>query len=201
MNWEDTTLRSLRLTITVDRDIYRGLVSSPVREIAPYMNSSRMGVGKTEDQEIATIGVCMSQDIRESALFKQAMITSLGKAQAKAHKTIMKFSARPYNGKKQVFTTRTTPPEIGISVRKTARTIIGPVPELQKSILPDALSVSQAVATLPSTVESPFLFGGQSLVAVHPFEDTLQLPGSESLRMNLTTAQAMNDRNRVSGCP
>ena len=201
MNWEDTTLRSLRLTITVDRDLYRGLISSPVREIAPYMNRGRMGLGKTEDQEIATFGVCMSQDIRESALFNQAMITTIGKTQAKTHKTIMKFPARPYNGKRHVHTIRTIPPEIGISVRKTARTIIGPVQELQKSILPDALSVSQALVALPPIVESPALFGGQSLIAAHPFQDTPQLPGNESLRMNLTTAQAMDDRNCVSGCP
>src|SRR6185295_3845636 len=120
--WEDTTLRSLRLTLTVDRDLYRGLGPSPVREIGPYMNSSRMGLGKMEDHEITTIGTCLSQDIRESALFKQAMVTSLGKARGKAHTQIMKFSALPYNGKKQVFMTRTTQPEIGISVRKKART-------------------------------------------------------------------------------
>jgi len=182
-NWEDTTLRSLPLTLTVDRDLYRGRVSSPVREIATDMNSRRMGLGKMEDQEIATIGACLSQDIRESALFKRAMITSLWKAQAKAHAQIMKFSTLPYKGKKQGFMTRMTQPEIGISVRKSVRTIIAPVPELQKSILPDAQSVSQPVD------------------AVYPHQNPLQLPGNESLRMNLTTAQEVPDGNCADGCP
>ena len=167
-NWEDTTLRSLPLALTVDRDLYRGLAASSVLEIATDMNSRRMGLGKTEDQEIATIGACLSQDVRESALFKRAMMTSLGKAQAKTDTQIMKFSALPYHRKKQVFMTRMTQPEIGISLRKRARTIIGPVPELQKSILPDTQSVSQPVAALPSTVEFPSPFGDQPVVAVYP---------------------------------
>jgi hypothetical protein len=86
-------------------------------------------------------------------------------------------------------------------VRKKARTIIGPVPELQQSVLPEAQSVSRPVATLPSTVEFPSLFGGQLLVAVHPFQNALELPGKESLRMNLTTAQAVPDGNCAGGCP
>jgi hypothetical protein len=198
---EGTTSWTLPLTITVDRDLYRGLGPSPVRKSAPYMKRSRMSLGETEDQEISTIGACLSQDIRESALFKQAMITSVGKTQAKAHTQIMKFSALPYNGKRHIFIIRTTPPEIGISVRKKARTIVGPVPELQQSVLPDAQSVSQPVAALPSTVEFPSPFGGQLLVAVHPFQNALELPGKESLRMNLTTAQVVPDGNCAGGCP
>jgi hypothetical protein len=198
---EGTTSWTLPLTITVDRDLYRGLVPSPVRKSAPYMNRSRMSLSGTEDQEITTIGACLSQDIRESALFKHAMMTSHGKAKANAHTQVMKFSALPYDGKRHIFIVRTTPPEIGISVRKKARTIIGPVPELQQSILPDAQSVSQPVATGPSTVEFPSPFGGQLLVAVHPFQNALELPSKESLRMNLTTVQAVPDGNCAGGCP
>jgi hypothetical protein len=198
---EGTTSWTLPLTITVDRDLYRGLGPSPVRKSAPYMKRSRMSLGETEDQEITTIGACLSQDIRESALFKHAMMTSDGKAQAKMHTQIMKFSALPYNGKRHIFIIRTTPPEIGISVRKKARTIIGPVPELQQSVLPDAQSVSQPVAALPSTEKFPSPFGGQLLVAVHPLQNALEPPGKESLRMNLTTAQAVPDGNCAGGCP
>lgn len=198
---EGTTSWTLPLTITVDRDLYRGLVPSLVREIAPYMKRSRMSLGKTEDQEITTIGACLSQDIRESALFKKAMTTSLGKAQAKAHTQILKFSALPYNGKRHIFIIRTTPPEIGTSMRKRARTIIESVPELQQSILPDAQSVIRPVAALPSTVEFPSPFGGQLLVVVHPYQNPLQLPGHDSLRMNLTTAQAVHDGSCADGCP
>jgi hypothetical protein len=198
---EGTTSWTLPLTITLDRDLYRGLGLSSVRKSAPYMKRSRMSLGETDDQEITTIGACLSQDIRESALFKQAMVTSLGKAQANAHTQIMKFSALPYNGKRHIFFIRTTPPEIGIFVRKRARTIIGPVPELQQSVLPNAQRVSQPEAALPSTVEFPSPFGGQLLVAVHPFQNALEPPGKESLRMNLTTAQAVPDGNCAGGCP
>ena len=197
---EGTTSWALPLTITVDRDLYGVLVPFPVRESAPYMKRSRMSLGKTEDQEIVTIGACLSQDIRESALFKQAMVTSLGKAQAKAHTPIMKFSAVPYNGNRHIFLIRTTSPEIGISVRKRARTIIVLVPELQKSFLPDAQTVGQRVTALPPTVEFPSPFGGQLLVAVDPFQNTLQLPSNEPLRINLTTAQSMSGGNCAGSC-
>ena len=198
---EGTTSWTLPFTIIVDRDLYRGLGPSPVRKSAPYMKRSRMSLGETEDQEITAIEACLSQDIRESVLFKHAMMTSQGKAQAKVHTQIKKFSTLPYNEKRHIFMIRTTPPEIGISVRKKARTIIGRVPELQQSVLPEAQSVSRPVATLPSTVEFPSLFGGQLLVAVHPFQNAVELPGKESLRMNLTTAQAVPDGNCAGGCP
>jgi hypothetical protein len=199
--WKGTTLSILPLTITVERDIYGGLVPSPVLEVAPYMESSRIVRGNTENQGIATIGVCLSQDIRKSARFNQALIKSNGKTQAKAHTQVMKVSALPYNGKRQVLTIRTTPPEIGTPARYKTATIIGPVQEIQKPILSDERSVSQAVATLPSTVESPSLFGGQPFVALNPFQSALQLPDNESLRMNLTAAQALHGGNCVSGCP
>ena len=197
---DGTASWALPLTLTVDRDLYGGLVPFPVRERAPYMKRSRMSLGKTEDQEIVTIGACLSQDIRKSALFRQAMVTSLGKAQANAHTQIRKVSALPYNGNRHIFLIRTTSPEIGISLRKRARTIIVPVPELQQSSLPDGQSVSQPVTALPPTGEFPSPFGGQLLVAVPPFQNTLQLPSNESLRINLTTAQAMSGGNCAGGC-
>lgn len=193
--WKGTFSSILPLTITVERDIYGGLVSTPVREVAAYMNSSRIAWGNTENHGIATIGACLSQDIRESALFNQAMLKSIGKTQAKAHTQVMRASALPYNGKRQVLTIRTTPPEIGISARYKTATIIGPVQEIRKPILSDVRSVSQAVAALPATLESSSLFGGQPFVALNPFQSALQLPDNESLRMNLTTTQALHDGN------
>jgi hypothetical protein len=105
----------------------------------------------------------------------------------------MKVSVLPYNGKRQVLTIRTTPPEIGTPARYQTATIIGPVQEIRKPILSDGRSVSQAVAALPSTVESSSLFGGQPFVASNPLQSALQLQGNESLRMNLTTMQALHD--------
>ena len=181
--WKETTSIILPLTITVERDTYGGLVTSPMLEVAPDMNSSRFAWCNRVNQEIAAIGACLSQDIRKNARFTQAMMASIGSTQAKAHTKVMKVSALPYNGKRQIHTIRITPPEIGISPRDKASTLIGPVQEIEKSILSDERSV------------------GQPFVALSPFQNALQLPGNESSRMNLTTMQAMDNRNCVSGCP
>jgi len=194
--WKGTTSHILPLTITVERDIYGGLIPSPVLEVAPDMKSSRFARGNPEIQEITTIDTCLSQDIRKSALFNQAMIRSIGKTQARAHTQVMRVPALSYNGKRQVLTIRTTPQEVGISARYKTTTIIGPEP-----VLSEDRSVSQAVAALSSTVESPSLFGGQPFVVLSPPQSALQLPDNESLRMNLTTMQVLHGGNCVSGCP
>jgi hypothetical protein len=90
---------------------------------------------------------------------------------------------------------RTIPLEIGLSAHDHACPNIGPFQKLKKSILSNARSVSQAVATLPSTVESPSLFGGQPVVFLNPFQNALQLADNESFSMNMTTAQAVHDGN------
>ncbi len=199
--WKGTASSPLPLAITTDRDIYGGHIPSPVLEIARYMNSSGIGPGNTENQNIATIGVCMSRVIRESALFHHAMIVSIGTTQVKAHTNAKKVFVLPYKGDRQMLTIRTTMPDIVISVRNTPRTIIGPVQEIQKPNPPDARSMSQAVTTLPSTLQSPSPFGGEPLDAMNPFQNALQLPGNESLRMNLTTAQSVHDGTCADGCP
>jgi hypothetical protein len=124
--WKGTTLSILPLTITVERDFYGGLVPSRVLEIAPYMKSSRIVLGKTENQGMATIGACLSQNLRKSALFNHAMFRSIVKSPAKAHTQFMNVPALLYNGKRQGLTIRTTPPEIGISARYKTDTLIGP---------------------------------------------------------------------------
>ena len=129
------------------------------------------------------------------------MLTSIGKTQDKAHKQVMKVFALPYNRKRQVHTIRTTPPAIGISTHDKAPTIIGPVQEIQKPVLSDERSVSQVVATLPSTVESLSLLGGQPFVALNPFQNAVQLSDNESLRMNLATEQTLHGGNCADGCP
>ena len=198
--WKGRTLSILSRSITLEWEIYGGLVPSSMLEVA-LMNNSRFAWGNTESQEMATIGVCLRQDIRKSALFNHAMIAFIGKTQAKAQKQILKVLALPYDGKRQIHTIRTTPPEIGISARDKAATIIGPVQEILKPILSDERNVSQSVATLPATVEFPSLFGGESFVAVNPFQSAVQLSDNESLRMNRTTTQALHEGNCASGCP
>lgn len=145
--------------------------------------------------------IIASQDILKSALFNQAMSKSIGKIQAKAYTQSLKMSALPYNGKRSVTTIRTTPPEIRVSARSQAATIIGPVQKIRKPTLSGERSVSQVVAAVPSTVESPSLFGGQPFVGLNPFQNALQRPDNEFLRMNLTTTQALHGGNCGSGCP
>src|SRR5262249_40595731 len=118
------------------------------------------------------------------------------------HKPPKKVSALPYNGNRQVHAIRKKPPEmIGVPTRSKITTTIGPVQEIQKPILPDAVSMSQVVAGLPSTVESPSQFGDQPFVEVHPFVSASQLPNNETFRMNRATAQALPHGNCSSECP
>jgi hypothetical protein len=196
--WKGTTLSILPSTITVERDFYGGLVPSPVLEVAPDMESSRIVLGKTENQGMATIGACLSQDLRKSALFNHAMFRFNVKSPAKAHTQFMKVPVLLYNGKRQGLTIRTTPPEFGISARLKADTLIGPVQEIRESVLSDNRTVSQAVATLPSTVKSLSLFGGQ---ASNPFQRAQQRPDNESVPMNLATGQVLQGESCARGCP
>ncbi len=69
------------------------------------------------------------------------------------------------NRMRQILMIRTIPLEIGLSAHDHACPNIGPFQKLQKCILSNARSVSQTVATLPSTVESHSLFGGQPVVS------------------------------------
>ena len=186
---------------TRERAIFGGFVPSPVLEVAPYMNYSRIAQSDTEKQGFATIGACLSQDILKSELFNQAIIKSLGKTRANAYTPSTKVSPLPYNGKRQVRTIRTTPPEVGVSTRSKTATIIGPVQEIEKPILSAERSVSQVVIGLPSTVESPSQFGGQPLVELNPFASASQLPNNEIFHMNRSTAQAVHGGNCASECP
>jgi hypothetical protein len=77
--------------------------------------------------------------------------------------------------------------EIGLSVRDKACPNIGPVQKIQTPILSNACSVSQPVATLPSTVGFLSQFRGQPVVGFNPFQNALQLTGIASLHMNMTT--------------
>ena len=208
--WKSAASSILPLTITMERDIYRGLASSPVPGFVPSMKSNTTTLGYKENQGIVTIRARPGQDNPTSALFNQAVIRSSGKTKAKARTKVKKVPALRDNGKRQVLTIRTSPPEvkirttpleIGISARSKTTTFIGPIQEIQKPFLSDGRSVSQAVATPPSAVESPSLFGGQPFVALDPIQSALQLPDNEWLRMNQTTIAEFHDGNCPSGCP
>jgi hypothetical protein len=195
--WKSATSSTLSLTNTITQNISGGFAPSPVREGAP--NNSRFAWGNIVGQEIATIGACLRQDIRKSACLNQAVINSFGKPQAKGHKSAMKVSIH-HNGKRQVSRMRTTQLEIGIPAHDEASTIIGPVQATQHPILSNERGVRQSVAASPSIGQSQS-FGGQPFVALNPFQNALQLPDNESIRMNLTTTQALHEGNCANGCP
>ncbi len=200
--WKSSASSIRPFSNNVERDIYGLFAPSPVRASAPYISHSRLTWGNRENLEIATTDACLSQDIRKSALFNRAMITSIGKTRAKVSTKTMKVFALLYYGKRQVHTTRTILPEIETSAREKIPTIIGPVQEILKSNLSDERSVSQIVATLPPTVESFSLLGGQPFVVVNPIQNALPLPDNESLLMNRATTQALHEGNYCgSGCP
>ena len=196
-SWKGTTFSTVSLTMTVMRDIHGQLVPSPALEVASYMKSSRLARGYyyMDKQSIGSFSACLSQDIRTSTLFKQAMSRSIIKSSANPHRPFMNVSAPPYNGKRQVLPIRTTLPEVRTSAHDRTASVIGPVQEIRKPGLPDDRTLSQAIATLPSTSDSPSLFGSQPFVALYPFQSALQQPDNESLRMNLTTAQTLHGGN------
>jgi hypothetical protein len=199
--WKETTSNILPLTFIMERDIYGGLVPPPVLEVATYMKNNRIAWGNMENQEVAIIGSCLSQDIRESTLFNRAMIGSIDKTRAKVPTKTMKVFALPYNGKRQIHTMRTILPEIKISAREKIPTIIGPVQENRNTNLSGERSVSQAVAVRASTVEFSTLFEGEPFVAVNPIQSAVQLLDNESFRMNRTMTLALHAGNCASGCP
>lgn len=199
--WKETTLSVLPLTITVERPFYAGLVPSPVLEVAPYLETGRIVLGKTEHQGMATIDACLTQGLRKSAVSNHAMLRFTVKSRATPHIRVMKVPVLLYNGKRQGLTIRRALPEIGISARSKADTLIGPVLEIRTSVLSDHRTVNQAIATFPSTVESLSKFGGQPYIAPTTFPRVSERPDNESLRMNLATGHVLQGRNCASGCP
>jgi hypothetical protein len=109
---------------------------------------------------------------------------AIGKTQGKARKQSMHVSALSYNGTKHVLSVRTTPTEIGVSLREKSAAMIGPVQEIRKP-----------------TLQPASLFGAWPFAAPDRFKSALQEPDNESHRMNLTTAQALHGGNCPNGCP
>ena len=177
--WKGTTLSILPPTITGERDFYGGLVPSPVLEVAPDMESSRIVLGKTENQGMATIGACLSQDLRKSALFNHAMFRFIVKSPAKAHTQFLKVPVLLYNGKRQGLTLRTTPPEFGISARLKADTLTEPLQKSGVRVL-DNRTLSQASPRYHHTVESP-PYSKSARRCPDPFQRALNANTSPSL--------------------
>jgi hypothetical protein len=200
--WKGTTLNVPPLTLTVERDMFGVLGPFPVVVETPSIKSSKIVWGNTESQLKATSEVCGGQPVRRDvSLFNQAILRSIVKTPTKTNTQFMKVPPLLYNGKRQTLRIRTTVPEIEISPRYQATTIIGPVMEIPKPGGSTDRTMSQTVTVPPSTVQSPSALESQPLLALSPFENAPQLPVNESLRMNLTTTHALQGGNCASGCP
>ena len=197
--WKDTTLNIPPLTITVQRDVYGELLSSPMPMVALPMKNNRFTRGNMENRGMDSVDTCWSQYIRTSAPVHQAMIKSLVKSPVKAFTQVMRLPASSYNGKRHILKARLTLPEVVISPLDTTATLIGPVPEDQKSAL--SAGLNQADAKQPAMGESLSLFEGRPIVALDPYQNGLRGPLNEALRMDLTTTRALHSGNCPNGCP
>ena len=200
-SWKDTSLGIRPLTLTVQRDLYGELVPSPILEAAPPVRSIRFSRGNMENRGMDTLNLCWSQSLRKNAVVNQAMIKSIGKSPAKAFTQIMRLPATPYNGRRPVIKTGLTLPEIDITAHYRTPSIIGPVQENLKADQSYNPSLNQAVAMRPSPGESLTLFEGRPVLATDTLKTGFRLPVNESLRMNMTTTQALHAGNCASGCP
>lgn len=187
-SWKDT---SLPLTLTVQRDLLPALFL----EAAPLLRSTRFNHG------IGSGNTCWIQSFRRNTMVNQAMVRSTGKGSVKSITQVMRVPALPYNGKRQVLQARTILPEIIITPRDRTSSIIGPVQENGKTDQSNIAGLHQAMAIRPSSSESLSLFEGWPIPATDVLKTSFRLPVNESLRMNMTTTQALHGGNCASGCP
>ena len=92
-------------------------------------------------------------------------------------------------------------PEIIITPRDRTSSIIGPVQENEKTDQSNIAGLHQAMAIRPSSSESLSLFEGWPIPTTDVLKTSFRLPVNESLRMNMTTTQALHGGNCASGCP
>jgi len=195
------TVGPLRLVAATDSPITED--SCTIQSMATWKGTRSNMLPLTITTERKMYGGLAPSSVLESAphMTLGRMACAIGKTQGKARRQSTHVSALPNNGKKRVLSIRTTPTEIGVSLREKSPAAIGPVQEIRKPTLSHERLVSQTVAALPSTVEPISLFGGHPLGALTRFSSALPEPDNESHRMNVTTAQALHGGNCPNGCP
>src|SRR4029077_16690667 len=160
------TVDPLRLAAATDSPITED--GCPIQSMATWKGVTSSILPLTITPERNMYEGLVPSSVLEIAPHKTSgrMACAIGKTQGKARRQSMHVSALPYNGKKHVRSIRTTPTEIGVSLREKSTAIIGPVQEIRKPTLSHERLVSQTVASLPSTVEPISLFGGHPLGAL-----------------------------------
>lgn len=186
--WKDL---SVPLTFTVQRDLMPALFL----EAAPLLRSTRFNHG------MGSGNPCWGQSSRRNTVVSQALVRSVGKSSTRSLTQAMRILALPYNGKKQVLQARTILPEIIITPRDRISSIIGPVQENVTHDQSHMAGLNQVMATRPTPGESHSLAEGRPILATDALKADFRLPVNESLRMNMTTMQAIHGGNCASGCP
>lgn len=199
--WKGTSLQILPPLLTVQRDLYDSLSSAPVEEAAPLLRSSRFGRGHIENRGIKHSAPCWGQPFRKHSLVDQAMFRSLGKGLSKSFIHNILIPAPPSNGKRQILKTRTILPDLAIAPGEKTPNIIGPIQEHVTADQSGIPSLDHALAIRPFPGESLPLFEGRTILQTDPLRPSFRLPGNESLRMNVTTTQALHGGNCANGCP
>jgi len=199
-NSQDTSLQTLAPILTPQRNLYGPLGLAPVLKAAPHLRSSRFGRGDMENRDIKRLDTCWTQSFPKNTVVKQAVITATGRGASKGFMQVRRIPTFPYNGMRQVFQARAILPDSATIPRQAFPSIIGPVQEnvtVDQSNIP---SLHAAVAMGPSSNESLSPFGSRAILATDALKTSFRLPGNESLRMNMTTTQALHGGNCANGC-
>lgn len=194
-SWRETSLRILPLTLTVQRDLYGGLIPAPILEAAAPIRSARFGRGNMNYHVMDNVDTCWSQSLRKNTAVNQAVIKSIGKSPSKFFTPVMRVPPLYYIGRKQFLKPRTLLPEMGLVPQDRAPSVIGPVQENWQPGQANAQGLNQSIAMRPIGSEALTLFDGRPILAIEQLQTGLRPPVNESMRMNMTTTQALHGGN------
>ena len=186
--------------LTAQRNLFDPLGPASVLEATPLLKSSRFGRGMAENDQ-AGVSACWTQPLRKTPVVDQAVIKSTSKGFSKGFMQVMRVPLLPSKGKRHILQTRTILPDMEILPRQATVTMIGPAQETLPADQSGASSLQQVFAMRLASHESPSPFEGRSIFPSDALKTSIPLPVNESLRMNLTTTQALHGGNCANGCP
>ena len=175
--------------------IHRDLLPTPTLEASPLFKRMRFtrGIGNEFN--------CRSQSFRMIPLSNQSSTArAASKDTVKFILPVMKVSASPYNGKRP-FQTRMILPDMPITSRERTASIIGPIDEHPPIDPSNSTSLPQTVGMRHTFGESVVPLESRLVTTLDQPLAGFRLAGNEFMRMNRTTAQALQAGNCTSGCP
>ena len=190
MGWKTTSLRILPLTSYVQQERYRDLLPGPLLETLPLRN--------THFPRIMSLDSCWKPASRKISRANQASI--IGKGSSKAVIQVMRVPAHQYSGKGQSLRARAILPEMTQPSFERNPGIIGPVQDNVSVNHSSLQGPGLAIARSSTTITLP-LFEAGTIGTTDAPKTSFRLPANESLRMNMTTTQALHGGNCASGCP